>query len=78
MQQQLMTIRENGVQTLLIRRLNELKKESSYEIIPFNLVFHRLCSWFSIKKQECWELLHFLQDAEMIEILSFRGIKINL
>lgn len=70
------TIREFGLESILVRRLEELKNVSRTEIIPFYMVFTKLCSAFSIKKQECWELLYFLRDRGIIEIVAFHGIRI--
>ena len=78
MQSLLKTTRQQGVNAILLRRLAELQRESVGDVVLFNLVFHRLCSWFSIKKTECWDLLYYLQDNELIEIAPYRGIKIKI
>ena len=65
-----------GLYGILFKRLIELKNSSKTEIIPFPSVFQKLCSSFSIPKQECWNLLFMLRDMNFIEIVPFHGIKI--
>ena len=72
------TIRESGLDIILENRLKELKEEFKSETVPFSFVFHRLCSSFTIKKKDCWELLYFLRNKGIIEIIAFHGIRINL
>ena len=69
-------IRATGLQGVLQKRLSAVQEEMRKEIIPFSLIFHRLCSAFHITKEECWELLSFLQDKEMVKIVPFHGIRI--
>jgi hypothetical protein len=71
------SIRQNGLQTILDKRLEKIQLESKRAIIPFSFVFHRLCSAFCITKKECWDLLFYLQDREVIEIVPFHGVRIN-
>ncbi|MFH1327051.1 MAG: hypothetical protein ABIH59_02910 [archaeon] len=63
-----------GLYSLFLRRLCEIK--SKKEIIPFPLVFSKICSNFSITKEECWIMLYFFQDMNFIEICPGHGIKI--
>ncbi|MFA4960073.1 MAG: hypothetical protein WC548_00215 [Candidatus Pacearchaeota archaeon] len=63
-----------GLYSLFLRRLSEIK--SRKEIIPFPMVFSKLCSCFSITKAECWEILFLLRDVEFIEIIRAHGVKI--
>lgn len=66
-----------GLYSLFLERLNEAKESSKKEIIPFPLIFEKLCRNFSITKQYCWEILFLLRDAELIEIIPFHGVKIK-
>lgn len=69
--------RREGLYSILIRRLKELKVSTKKEIIPFSDVFGKLCRNFSISKKECWDILFLLRDVEIIEIVPFHGIKIK-
>jgi hypothetical protein len=71
------SIRERGIEVILYKKLEKIKLESRKEIIPFSLVFHRMCSGFSITKKECWELLYHLKEHGIIEIVPFHGIKVS-
>lgn len=72
-----LSIRSSGTEALLIRRLEQIKEESPFELIPFSFVFHRLCSYFSIKRKECWDLLYYMQDRGMVKIVPFHGVRIG-
>jgi hypothetical protein len=67
-----------GLYSIFMRRLNEVKMEYRAEVIPFKIVFEKLCRNFSITKKECWDILFLVRDVGFIEIVAFRGIKINL
>jgi len=64
-----------GLYSLAYERLKECK--TSKDIIPFPLVFGKLCTSFSIKKPLAWELLYILRDMDKIEIVKFHGVKIK-
>jgi len=68
--------KRDGLYTILIRRLQQLDETCNKEIIPFYLVFGKLCRNFSISKKECWDILFLLRDVGIIEIVPFHGIKI--
>lgn len=68
--------RREGLYTILIKRLQQLDESCNKEIIPFYLVFGKLCRNFSISKKECWDILFLLRDVGIIEIVPFHGIKI--
>ncbi len=59
-----------------MRRLIEVKDKVQKEIIPFPLVFQKLCTCFSMPKEECWEILRLLRDMGMIKIEPFHGVRI--
>lgn len=65
-----------GLYTIFLKRLNNIELKPGKEIIPFPIVFEKLCLNFSINKKECWEILFLLRDAEWIKIIPFHGIKI--
>jgi hypothetical protein len=65
----------NGLYTIFIKRLKEINYKA--EIIPFPYIFEKLCRNFSIKKDECWEVLRFLKEQGIIEINFPNGVKIN-
>lgn len=68
--------RRDGLYTILIKRLQQLDESCNKEIIPFYLVFGKLCRNFSISKKECWDILFLLRDVGIIDIVPFHGIKI--
>ena len=63
-----------GLYSLFLRRLCEIK--TTKEIIPFPLVFEKICRNFSITKKDCWKILYFFEDEKIIKIYSGHGIKI--
>ena len=63
-----------GLYSLFLKRLCEIKTKN--EIIPFPLVFQKICANFSISKEECWEILFLFRDIGFIEIHTGHGIKI--
>jgi len=63
-----------GLYSLFLKRLSEIKTKS--EIIPFPLIFEKLCRNFSVTKQDCWEILFLLRDTGFIEIHGTKGIKL--
>lgn len=63
-----------GLYSLFLKRLCEIKTKK--EIIPFPLVFEKICTNFSIPKEECWEILFLFRDIGFIEIHAGHGIKI--
>ena len=64
-----------GLYSLLFRRLDEIKEKCNKEIIPFPLIFEKLCRNFSISKKECWDLIFLLRDVGLIEIVPYKGIR---
>jgi len=67
-----------GLYTIALKRLMELKPNPKSGIIRFPKVFEKLCSTFSITKQECWEILLTFRDIRIIEIVPNQGIKLRL
>lgn len=63
-----------GLYSLFLKRLCEIKTKK--EIIPFPLVFEKICTNFSMPKEECWEILFLFRDIGFIEIHAGHGIKI--
>ena len=66
-----------GLYAICLSRLNELQESYKNETIPFADVFEKICRNFSITKQQAWEILFLLRDVGFIEIVKFRGIKVN-
>lgn len=69
--------RKKGLYNIFFDRLREAGVASRREIIPFPVVFEKLCRNFSISKQECWDILFLLRDFELITIVPFHGVKIR-
>jgi len=65
-----------GLYSLLIQRLEELHNDVKKEIIPFPLVFSKICRNFSLSKQQGWDILFLLRDVGLIEIVPYHGIKL--
>ena len=69
----------SGLYGLALQRLSELKdyENSDSKIIRFPLVFSKLCRNFSMNKHEVWNLLFFLKDMGIIQIVPYQGVKLN-
>jgi len=65
----------NRLYLIFMKRIYEINREDN-EIIPFPIVFEKLCRNFSIPKKECWEVLFILRDEGLIQVVPFRGIKV--
>lgn len=65
-----------GLYGLALSRLKGCRS-SSNGIIRFPDVFSRLCTSFSIKKEDCWELLFFFKEMGLIEIVCGHGVRIK-
>jgi len=66
-----------GLYGIFFKRLEELKEQCKKDIIPFPILFKRLCGSFRITKKECWSVLFLLRDIGFIEVVPFHGIKIS-
>ncbi len=73
----MMNNERTGLYSLLIKRLEEVKESSGKEVIPFPLVFEKLCRNFSMTKKECWDVLFLLNDLGLIKIIALHGIRLN-
>lgn len=60
---------------LALDRLKSCK--GSDGIIRFPDVFSKLCTSFSIKKDDCWELLFFFKEMGLIEIVCGHGVRVK-
>ena len=67
-----------GLYSILFRRLEEVKNDYKREIIPFPVLFEKLCRNFSITKKECWDILFLLRDVGLIEIAPYHGVKLKI
>jgi len=66
-----------GLYEIFLRRLKQAKETCKREILPFPVVFRKLCLSFSLTKKECWDILFILRDNEFIGIVPFHGVRIN-
>ena len=70
-----------GLDAIFMRRLNELKEKQAYlykdGVLPFKVVFEKLCRNFSITKQECWKILFLMRDYGFIDIINPKGIRVG-
>ncbi|MFH1637397.1 MAG: hypothetical protein ABIB71_03160 [Candidatus Woesearchaeota archaeon] len=60
---------------LALQRLKECRAKN--DIVRFPDVFTKLCTGFSIKKEECWELLFLFRDLGLIEIVCGHGVRVK-
>lgn len=69
-----------GLDAIFLRRLNELREECGWQykegIMPFRVVFKKVCRNFSITKQECWQVLFLMRDMGFIEVIAMRGVRV--
>lgn len=70
-------IQVKGLYGLFYKRIREIRFMSNKGIIPFRVVFQKLCSCFSIPKKECWEVLFIIRDMGLIEIVPYHGIRVR-
>lgn len=72
---------KGGLYNKLLSRLeeaaNSIRGVSQRDYIPFPIVFEKICRGFSIKKAEAWNCLFMLREFGFIEVIKFRGIKLN-
>ena len=61
-----------GLYGLALQRLKECRNDNG--IIKFPDAFGKLCTGFSIKKKECWELLFILRDLGFLKIIPTKGV----
>ena len=66
--------RSFGLYGLAIKRIGECGGRK--EIIPFPVIFEKLCRSFSITKKEAWELLYLFREFEIIKIVCGHGVVI--
>ena len=66
-----------GLYGLFLERLAQAKTSCKKEIIPFPVVFEKLCLNFSITKPKCWEVLFLLRDTGFIQIVAGHGVKLK-
>ena len=64
-----------GLYSIFVRRLNQIKVQT--EVIPFPKVFEKICTNFSIKKEECWEILFTIKEQGIIDIIPGHGVRIK-
>ena len=69
-----LVISVRGLYGKALERLRELDRGG---VIRFPEVFRKLCTTFSITKEECWEVLFALRDAGLIEIVPYQGVRLK-
>ncbi len=74
--QTLLKERGFGLYGLALKRIEECKGASS-KIIPFPVLFEKICRGFSIKKREAWEILFILRDSGFLKIVATKGVLLN-
>jgi len=67
-----------GLYGLLFQRLEKIRSECHKEIVPFPIIFESICRSFSMKKQQAWEVLFFLRDLGLIEIVPLHGVRFKI
>ncbi len=71
-------LHRTGLYTLFLRRLQQAQEVSKKEIIPFPVVFEKLCRNFTITKEQCWDILFMFHEIEMIEIITGHGVRMKM
>lgn len=66
---------DNGLYNIFLQRLRDIKINK--KIIPFPYVFEKLCTSFSIKKDDCFKVLIFLKDSGAIDVIFGHGVKLK-
>jgi len=66
-----------GLYEIFMDRLREAQALSKKEIVPFPVVFEKLCRNFSLTKPQCWQILFILRDFGFIEVVCGHGVRIN-
>jgi len=67
------------LENLALERLSEWYKKNNrpgHEIMQFNDVFSRLCTLFSMTKDQAWSLLVSMEKQKLIEIVPYHGIRL--
>ncbi len=65
-----------GIYAIIEKRIISCKRENE-TVIPFPRIFSKLCASLQISKKQCWELLYFFTDMQIIEIICGHGIKLK-
>lgn len=55
----------------------ETPGNSKKSYIPYDAVFKKICRCFSITKNQAFEILFFLREFGLIDIVGYRGIRLN-
>jgi hypothetical protein len=69
-------MQSRGLYGLFFKRIKEAQEIAGKEIIPFPVLFSKICGNFSIPKKDCWEILFFVRDMGLIEIVPFKGVRV--
>ena len=67
------------LENLALERLSEWYNKNNrpeHEIMQFNDVFSRLCTVFSLTKDQAWSLLVSMEKQKLIEIVPYHGIRL--
>jgi len=70
------SLAKEGLYSIFLNRLEEVKTKCRKEIIPFPHLFQKLCSNFSLTKVQCWDILFMLKEVGAIEIVPYHGVKL--
>ena len=65
-----------GPYTLLLKRLEELQKNSTFDYIRYSDFYNKICKNFSIQKVIAREFLFILREFGLIEV-GKRGFTLN-
>lgn len=67
---------KTGLYCIFLDRLEEVGKLCKKDVIPFPILFEKLCRNFCLSKKQCWEILFLLRDVGAIEIVPYHGVKV--
>lgn len=64
-----------GLYQIFLNRILDAKLPHK-EVIPYPLVFSRICVQFSITKKKAWNILFLLHDLGFIQLVNGHGVKV--
>lgn len=67
--------RQMDLNELAFQKLRELKTKNR-NIISFPKVRQKICTQFSINKQDCWKLLNDFSNEGKVRIICGHGVEI--
>jgi len=64
-----------GLYQIFIDRILEAKLPNK-DLIPYPIVFSKICVKFSITKKQAWNILFLLHDMGFVKLIGGHGVKV--